>query len=146
MGWVLHLTPRTGARQPGNMPSKKAKPMNTNFMKTCFLQCLGKATLKRQNLFNCCSTQGLRLRSWAMRHASIMRRGISSDSTSMSRVEALELLSKMLTSMKIWVAEHIYTQCSKFCKKMVMHDANDHNGMYERRWQMDANGTFTDAC
>ena len=35
----------------------------------------------------------------------------------MSRVEALELLSKMLTFMKIWVAEHIYTECSKFCKK-----------------------------
>ena len=111
-----------------------------------FLQCLGKATLKPQNLFNSCSNQGLRLRIWAMRHASILRRAISSDSTSMSRVEALELLSKMLTFMKIWVAEHIYTQCSKFCQKMVMQDANDHNGMYERRWQMDANGTFTDSC
>jgi hypothetical protein len=31
-------------------------------------------------------------------------------------------------------------------KKMGMHDANDHNGMYECTWQMDANGTFTDAC
>ena len=29
---------------------------------------------------------------------------------------------------------------------MGMHDANDHNGMYECTWQMDANGTFTDAC
>jgi hypothetical protein len=31
-------------------------------------------------LFNCCSNQGLRLRIWAMRHASILRKGISSDS------------------------------------------------------------------
>ena len=135
MGWVLTFSINsTVGYSTAWQPSKKIKPMNTNgslkhvFIKTCFLQCLGKATLKHQNLFNCCSNQGLRLRSWAMRHASILRRAISSDSTSMSRVEALELLSKMLTFMKIWVAEHVYTQCSKFCQKMVMHDANDHNG------------------
>ena len=109
MSWVLHLTPRTGTRQPGNMPSKKTKPMNTNFIKTCFLECLGKATLKRQNLLNCFSNQGLRLRSWVMRHASLMRSAISSRSS--------RALGQNARVLKIWVAEHIYTECSKFCKK-----------------------------
>ena len=31
-------------------------------------------------------------------------------------------------------------------RTMVMHGASDHNGMHERTWQMDANGTFSDAC
>ena len=64
----------------------------------------------------------------------------------MSRVEALELLSKMLTFWKLGWLSISTLNVRSFAKKMVMHDASDHNGMYERTWQMDANGAFTDAC
>ena len=81
-----------------------------------------------------------------MRHASILRKGISSDSNRWAESKLSSSWAKCSHLWKFGWLSISTLNVRSFAKKMGMHDANDHNGMYECTWQMDANGTFTDAC